>query len=345
MSKLRGVCIGAGYFSQFHLDAWSRIPEAEIVGLCDIDRQRAEENARQFGIGKVFSDAGQALDELKPDFVDIITRSDTHAELVELAAKRGIAVICQKPLAPDLDSSRRLVEIAEQAGVPLMVHENFRFQPWHRELKRLIQTGVIGNRLHSLNFRSRPGDGWPVDAYVARQPYFREMPRFLVFETGVHIIDTFRFLSGEIDETYSILRRLNEGIQGEDAGLLTFRFANGAVGVWDANRYNEGTAADPRLTFGELLIEGNGGSLRLYADGRITLQSLGRSEKEHVYSWEQRSYAGDCVHAVQRHFIEQLRQGADFETSGRKYLRNLEIQESVYRSAAENRPVRINEIP
>ncbi|MFO1021829.1 MAG: Gfo/Idh/MocA family oxidoreductase [Planctomycetales bacterium] len=344
MKQLRGVCIGAGYFSQFHLEAWARIPEVEIAGLCDVDPQRAEERAQEFGIGETFTRAEEAIEKLQPDFVDIITRSETHGELVELAAKRGIAVICQKPLAPDFDACRRLVESAEQAGVPLMVHENFRFQPWHREMKRLIESGVIGDQLHSLHFRSRPGDGWGADAYLARQPYFREMPRFLVFETGVHIIDTFRFLGGEINETYAILRRLNAGIRGEDAGLLTFRFANGAVGVWDANRYNEGTAADPRLTFGELLIEGNGGSLRLYPDGRITLQSLGYPEKEHTYFWEQRSYAGDCVHAVQRHFIEQLLLGGEFETSGRKYLRTLEVQEAVYRSAAENRPVRIGEI-
>jgi predicted dehydrogenase len=62
-----------------------------------------------------------------------------------------------------------------------MVHENFRFQPWHREIKRLLVQDSIGDRLHSLTFRSRPGDGWGERAYLDRQPYFRDMPRFLIY--------------------------------------------------------------------------------------------------------------------------------------------------------------------
>ena len=104
-----------------------------------------------------------------------------------------------------------------------MVHENFRFQPWHREIKRQITAGAIGDRLHSLTFRSRMGDGWGEKAYLPRQPYFRDYPRFLVFENGVHFIDTFRFLAGEITRVSAWLRRLNPVIQGEDCALVVFR--------------------------------------------------------------------------------------------------------------------------
>src|SRR5690606_34749521 len=163
-----------------------------------------------------------------------------------------------------------IAEVVRTNGARFMVHENFRHQPWHREIKRLLADGVIGETLHSLTFRTRLGDGWGSDAYLARQPYFREMPRLLVHETGVHFIDTFRFLAGEIDEVYAILRRLNSAICGEDACLLTFRFSNGAVGVWDANRFNDSSAQDPRYTFGEFLVEGDRGAIRLYSGGRLT---------------------------------------------------------------------------
>jgi predicted dehydrogenase len=345
MKRLRGLCIGAGYFSQFHLDAWSRLPDVEIVGLCDVNREQAQNRAKEFRIPRVFSSAEQALTELKPDFVDIVTRPETHLALVQATVGNGAAIICQKPLAPDLAAATEIIDTAEQAGVPLMVHENFRFQPWYREIKQLLQQRVIGSRLHSLSFRSRPGDGWGPDAYLARQPYFREMPRLLIYETGVHFIDTFRYLAGEIEEVYAILRRLNPVIQGEDAALLTFRFADGAVGLWDANRYNEGTAGDTRLTFGQLLIEGDGGSLRLAEDGGITIQPLGESERPHDYQFERRGFAGDCVYQTQRHFLEQLRTACQFETSGRDYLRTLAVQEAVYRSANENRPLRPAERP
>lgn len=344
MKPLRVLCIGAGYFSQFHLDAWRRISDVELVGLCDVDIAKAGRQAELFQIPQVYSDPETALESAQPDFVDVITRPETHPALVEMAAARGLPIICQKPLATDFATAIGIIESAQRAGVPLMVHENFRFQPWHREIKRMLSDGTLGDRLHSLSLRTRTGDGSGPDAYLSRQPYFRQMPRLLVHETGVHFIDTFRFLAGEIDEVYAVLRRLNPVIAGEDTGLVTFRFAGGAVGVWDANRYNESTAVDPRLTMGELLVEGNRGSARLYDDGRITIQRLGEQEVEHPYLLPRRGFSGDCVFSTQRHFVEQLRTGAPFETSGREYLRTLAVQEAVYLSAAQNRPVPIAEV-
>jgi len=333
MKRWRGLCIGAGYFSQFHYDAWRRMPEVEIVCVCDSEEAKARAAAELVGGAAVCTDAAEALERFEVDFVDIITPPATHLALVEAAAKRGRAIICQKPLAPEFAAAKQIVELAEKHGVRLMVHENFRFQPWHREIRRLIDSGAIGERLHSLTFRSRPGDGWGEDAYLSRQPYFRQMPRLLVHETGVHFIDTFRYLAGEIEEAQGVLRRLNPVIAGEDSGLLTFRFASGAVGVWDANRWNESNFPDPRYTFGEFLVEGSGGTIRLYGDGRLTLQPLGQPEREHAYQHERKGFGGDCVLATQRHFIECLGSGAPFETGGREYLRTLEIVEAVYEAA------------
>jgi predicted dehydrogenase/kynurenine formamidase len=339
MERLRGLCIGAGYFARFHLEAWRRIERVEIAGVCDSDEAKAQQAAAEFNSARAFTDAATAIDELKPDFVDIITRPASHLPLVELAAEEGRAIICQKPLADDFATARRIVAVARQRGARLMVHENFRFQPWHREIRTLLDSGAIGARLHTLTVHSRPGDGWGEDAYLARQPYFRQMPRLLVHETGVHFIDTFRFLGGEIDEVSAVLRRLNGVIAGEDAGLLTFRFAGGAIGVWDANRYNETTAADPRYTFGTLLAETDGGRLRLDEEGRLFIKPLGEPEREHEYAHERRGFAGDCVYFTQRHFIDCLESGEEFETSGEEYLKTLSVVEAAYKSAAANRPV------
>jgi predicted dehydrogenase len=186
----------------------------------------------------------------------------------------------------------------------------------------------------------RMGDGWGEDAYLARQPYFRTMPRLLVFETGVHFIDTFRYLGGEVEGVYGILRKLNPVIAGEDAGVILFEFASGAVGVWDANRYNECNDPDPRFTFGEFLVEGDGGSIRLYLDGHITLQRLGEEEIEYEYPHPRRNFAGDCVYVTQRHFVDCLTQNLPFETNGDDYLRTLAVQEAVYQSATSREVIR-----
>jgi len=340
MKKLKGVAIGAGYFSQFHFDAWSRMERVALCAICDADEEQAKEAAATYGVSNCYTDLDKMLANEKPDFVDIITRPDSHLHLTKQAVEAGVAVICQKPLAPTFEEAKQLVDLATKAGVPLMVHENFRFQPWYREIKQLLETQRIGDRLHTISIRTRTGDGWAPDAYLARQPYFREMERLLVFETGVHFIDTLRYLGGEIDGVYATLRKLNPDIAGEDAGMILFEFENSAEGSWDANRFNEPNAKDPRYTFGDVLVEGNGGSIRLYPDGRLTVQESGKPEVDHAYTHEKRNFAGDCVLATQQHFVECLVESKPFETSGENYLKTLAVQEAVYQSAKTKLPVR-----
>ncbi len=341
MERLRGVGIGAGYFSPFQYEAWTRIPEVVITAMCNRNVERARPIMAAYGIAKHYTDWRAMLDAEKPDFVDIITPPDTHLAMCRGAAERGIHIICQKPLAPTFQEAREIVAAARSAGVTFMVHENFRFQPWYRAIKRLMAEGVIGDRLHSLAQRMRMGDGWGEDAYLDRQPYFRQMPRLLVYETGVHFIDTFRFLGGEIERVFCVLRTLNPVIAGEDCGLMVCEFAGGAVGVWDANRYNESTAEDPRYTFGELLVEGNGGSMRLAADGRLTVQPLGEPEREHAYNHRPHAFCSDCCYTTQRHFVDGLLGSGSFETGGDEYLKTLAVQEAVYESASRRAPVAV----
>ena len=169
--KLKGVCIGAGYFSHFQYAAWGRIPEVEIVAFSNRDEQRALEVQKKFNIATLYRDYREMFDREKPDFVDVITPPPAHAEICAEAGRRGIQIICQKPLAPSFAEAQQIVQQAQSDGVRLMVHENFRFQPWHRQIRRMIEQGAIGDKLHSLSFRLRTGDGWGENAYIPRQPY------------------------------------------------------------------------------------------------------------------------------------------------------------------------------
>lgn len=340
MKSLKGAVIGAGYFSQFHFDAWSRIEGCEIVALCDTSQEAAKNAAHKWNIPRTYSDLTELLDGEQLDFVDIVTRPDSHLAIVKEVSARSIAVICQKALAPTLREAEEIVSVACAAEIPFMVHENFRFQPWYREIRRQIDSGAIGDKLHNIGFQCRTGDGWQPHAYMARQPYFREMQRLLIFETGVHFVDTYRYLFGEIEGVYASLKKLNPDIAGEDAGVVMFEFQSGASGIWDANRFNEPSSDDARFTFGEANIEGNGGTLRLYGNGRLTLQPLDHPESDIDYEFTRQGFAGDCVHATQQHFVDQLRAGGDFETSGIEYLKSLQIVEAIYESAESQLPVR-----
>ena len=212
-ADLKGVTIGAGYFSQFHYEAWSRIKDVNICAACDLAQDRLRPLQKQFGIERIYSDYHAMFDDVKPDFVDIITPPQTHEAICSAAAERGLSILCQKPLAPTLTQSEKIAAHAKEHNVSFMVHENFRFQPWYREIKMLLERGAIGETLHSITGQTRLGDGWGPDAYLGRQPYFREMERLLVFETGIHFIDTFRFLAGDMTQVYARLRQLNSVIK------------------------------------------------------------------------------------------------------------------------------------
>ena len=96
---------------------------------------------------------------VKPDVLDIVTPPETHHTLVLLACELGVpTIVCQKPLAPTLAEAAAIVALAERHGTRLVVHENFRFQPWHREIRALVHGGAVGTVLNAT-FRLRPGDG------------------------------------------------------------------------------------------------------------------------------------------------------------------------------------------
>jgi predicted dehydrogenase len=338
--RLKGAGIGAGYFAPFHYEAWSRIPEVDVVAFSDLREERAASIMAAHGPPAFHRDWRRMLDEERPDFVDIITPPATHEDMCRHAAERGIHIICQKPLAPDYETSCRIVEHARAAGVRLMVHENFRWQPWYRAIGQLQELGTIGRFTH-LQFSMRTGDGWGPGAYLSRQPFFRDYPRLLVYETGVHFIDTFRFLLGDVIDVFARLKRLNPAIRGEDAGLLLLAFESGATAIWDANRYNETEAHSPRFTFGHLRVDATGGHLTMDAASNIRVKPLGQDGRNLDYPRRDVNFAGDCVYFLQRHFVDCMLSGREFESSGAEYLKTIRVVDAAYESAACGGVVRV----
>lgn len=333
----RVAVIGAGYFAQFHHEAWHRVERADLVAVVDRDLAKAEKAG-----APAFDDAAAMLSAVRPDIIDIATPPETHLEMIALALERGVrTVICQKPFCGDQDQAMRAAELAADAGATLVVHENFRFQPWYRALKHALDVGRVG-RVHNLSFRLRPGDGKGPNAYLDRQPYFREMPRFLIHETGIHWIDTFRFLLGNPVWVFADLRRLNPEIAGEDAGTVLFGYASGVRALLDGNRLLDHPAENRRLTMGECSLEGEDGEIRLTGDGKLLFRHAGSDEAAIIFEPETvKSFGGDCVFALQTHVVAGVLDGAPIENLAASYMRNLHIEAAVYRSALEGKRIDI----
>jgi predicted dehydrogenase len=306
------------------------MPDVAIVAACDpqLDRARA-------AAPRAYAEPERMLDQERLDFVDIATRPESHLALMRMAVERGIPVICQKPLAESMSQALEMKRLVEAFGVRVMVHENWRFQPWYREAKRRIDRGEIGQPV-SYSFRMRQRDGLGSDAYP-NQPYFRQMPRLLIYETLIHPIDTARFLFGEIQTVFATMRRVNRLIAGEDRSVVLLEHTAGTDGVVDGHRFSMPHPPGPAM--GESFFEGQDGVLQVLANG-----DLYRGADRVWRNTIETGYKGDSVLATQRHFIDCLRAGFPFETGLNEYLPSFAAVEAAYVSAAEGRRVRLAEL-
>lgn len=332
--------VGLGYFSQLHQRAWADHPNAEIVGVTDLDPGLTQSAAADLG-APGFPDLPTLLANCNPDIVDIVAPPRAHAELIRQSVRWGRLIICQKPFCTSLDEARAIVTETAKANTTLVVHENFRFQPWYRDIMACLETGAMG-QVFQCRFDLRPGDGRGQDVYLSRQPAFRTMPRLLIHETGVHFIDLFRWLFGEITSVYADLRRLNPTISGEDAGLMILTHANGTQSVFDGNRLMDTPARQPRLTMGDMRIESEAGTVFLDGDGDLRFRKFGEAVS-HPMSPRRPitpdTFGGGCVAALIDHVLRCYRLGTKPENTADTYLDVIRISAAAYQSHTERRRI------
>jgi len=331
---MRGAVIGCGFFAQNHLKAWGDIGHADIVAVCDLDPAKARA-AADLTRAKPYTDVDTMLAEQRPDFVDIATTMETHEILVAKAAAAGAHVICQKPFAPDIAAVRRILATAEAAGIRIMVHENFRFQTPLIELKQAM--AAIGEPFFAhIAWRT----GYDV---VAGQPYLAEVERFIILDLGIHVLDVARFLLGDVTDIYARTQRTMPGARGESQATMSLGHTAGAVSAVTCT-YTNRIDPDP---FPETLIEveGSAGTLHLKRGYRLELHMPGKLEvcevapKTPAWADPQWALVQESVLNTQAHFIDCLKSGEAFQTSGRDNLKTFALVEAAYASAASGQPV------
>lgn len=335
--SMKGAMIGAGFFAEFQADGWRRIDAADVTAVADPLPGKAREFAEKHGIRNAYESVDEMLDAEEPDFVDVATRPDSHLDLVKNAARRGINIICQKPMAPTWEESVEMVGFCKAMNVRLLIHENWRWQPWYREIRRVIDAGQIGER-YLTRFSWRTGDGVGPEPY-AHQPYFREMPRLLIYESLVHLLDTFRFLVGEVESLTCSISRKNPVIAGEDQATIELLFENGLKGVIDGDR-TDGPSPAP-VAMGWLKIDGEAASLNMTADGKVTLNVPGVAPRELDFDRPESGYKGESVLAAQEHYAECLKRGTPCESEGADYLKTVRLVEACYEAAAKGARVTV----
>jgi predicted dehydrogenase len=315
---LKGITVGCGFFGKIHLEGWSRIEDAQIVAVVDKEKKRAREAADQFG-SRAYLDLEAAISKESPDFVDIATQPDVHLPLVEVAAAQGCHVLCQKPIAPTWDESVQLVKTCKRHGIRLMINENWRWQPWYRAIRKLIDAGAFG-QVTTITLVRHEADALSTPPFP-NQRYFVEMERFLLIESVIHLIDVARFLGGGIEEVTCDVRRLSGATKGEDNVHLHLRLEGEVWSIIYSTRCSEPDVVDSVCD--DARIEGKNGFIRLDRDGTITVKPLFKPAFKHEYDIPKVGYRGDSCRAALQHFVDCLLFDDCFETEGEDYLKQV----------------------
>ena len=333
--------VGCGFWSGFQVAGWGELKCAPVVSVCDRERARAEALAARFGIPRVYADAEELIARERLDVLDVITDPRAHEQLVRLAAGGGIPVICQKPLAPTLAAAEGMVLACREVGVPLFVHENWRWQAPIRALKRVLESGVIGRV-----FRARVDFISGFDVF-ANQPFLRELEQFILTDIGTHVLDAARFLFGEARSVYCRTQRVHADVRGEDVATLIAEMGDGGTVVCNM-AYAGNHLEHDRFPETYVFVEGAEGSAELGPDYwvRVTTKdgTAARRWPPPRYAWADPAYdvVQASIVACCADLLAGVRGEKAAETTGEDNLKTLRIVFGAYESAATGRPVRLD---
>ncbi len=227
MSTIQAGIIGCGGIAGQHLQGF-RKNGVEVVAVTDVDEAAARKVAAEAGGAAVFADAGELLEKSGVQVVSVCSPPAAHEEPVLVALEGGVHVLCEKPLATTVESARRMEEAVGRSRALLMPAFRHRFLPAIRRMREaLSEIGVpvwFHNTFCGPAFEMK--ERWHAKRAVAGGG--------VLVDTSSHSIDLFRFLVGEIAEQHAVTHRHFEGTDTEDAGILSVKADNGAVGALTA---------------------------------------------------------------------------------------------------------------
>lgn len=229
--RVRVGVVGCGIWGHMHIRAYLQHPSADLVGICDKDQARATELARKSGISNSFSDIDDLLEQ-GVDAISVATPDTAHADIVIKAAKRGVHILVEKPLATTVQECSRMIGAARNGGVYLMVDWHNRWNPPYHEAWKAIRAGELGDisyiyyRLSDTIFVPTKMLPWAGSSSV------------MLF-LGSHALDTTCWLIGS--KPVRIWCRRKEGIlksrkiDTADMYISVLDFENGASAVIENN--------------------------------------------------------------------------------------------------------------
>ena len=303
--------------------------DVELVGVADENSTRGRAFAERFDT-RVF-DSPEALLTEGLDGVIICSANRHHQPLTELAARHTRHILCEKPIATTLGDAEAMIDTCARTGAKLQIAFPVRFALPVLRLRALLQSGALGTiySLKTTNHGQLPG-GWFVDRELAGGG--------AVIDHTVHVIDLLRwFFNAEISEVYAEIGvgLLHDGLDIDDAGILSFTLSNGIYGTLDTSWSRP--SAFP--TWGDVTIEvvAERGWARLDAFKQQLAVYSNRASKAQWVGW-----GGNMDLGLMRDFVAMIADGRAPSITGQDGLRALQVALAAYQSATAGAPIIIS---
>ena len=319
--------VGCGGLGSRHAAHVESIEGAELVAVCDYELASAKAlSAKLTSQPTVYNDHRTMLSAQSPDAVLVVTPNFVHSPITVDAAKAGVHVFCEKPMALTTEDCDAMIDAADNAGVFLMIGYVRRFQNAYREMKRLIDEGQIGEvRLaHTVRLGTgAPGGvaGWQLD----RERYGG------LFSMHSHELDQLTWMAGDVRAVQAVMRYDDESSNTvEESIFINLEFSSGAIGSLSSSRIYPGGSY-------ELGVAGTEGSVKITSGTgtELTLNRVGK-KPEHMTYERNNGLLEEMIY-----FLNCIRTGEQPQSNGLDGRRTIAISLAAHESARTGKKVKV----
>ncbi|MBQ4868356.1 Gfo/Idh/MocA family oxidoreductase [Priestia megaterium] len=341
MEKVKIGVIGCGSIAQHrHLPEYKMNEQVELVAVCDINTERANSVAQQYGV-KAYTNYEELLASGTVEAVSVCTPNYLHAPISVAALNSGVHVLCEKPMATSEEEAKAMIEAAKTNGKKLMIGHNQRFVASHQKARELIGKGEIG-KIYS--FRTAFGHGGPEDWSVDGKDswFFKKDEAFIgaMGDLGVHKTDMLRYiLNEEIVEVGAFVEsNAKDFANVDDNAVCVLKTESGIIGTLAASWAYNGKEDNSTIVYGEK------GILRLeddptyslvaqYATGEVVNYELGKIQSN--------DEGGQSNSHVIEQFVDAVAEDKESPVPGEEGLKSLAVILAALKSSQTKQITRV----
>ena len=343
---MKYALIGCGRIAPNHLEAAIN-NNLEVVGLCDIVPENIDILLDKLEIDhdkyKKYTDYKEMLEKEKPELVAIATESGKHAGIALDALDAGCNVIIEKPIALSLEDADKIIAKAKEKNLVVCANHQNRFNKSIQKIRTAVDDGSFGKMMYgTAHVRWNRGE-----SYYTQAPWRGtwEQDGGALMNQCIHNIDLLRWMLGdEIDEVFAFTDNLNHDyIQAEDLGIAVLKFKNGAYGIIEGT-----TDVYPKNLEETLYLFGTTGTVKAGGKSVNMLEEWtfkGMEEEadsiKKEYSEEPKNIYGFGHTPLYKNVIEAINNNTNPLIDAEAGKRALEVVLAIYKSASENKPVKL----